>query len=99
VYRQLAAAAVLSLSLVAPASPDTVSVTVDSAHPAGRLPGDAVGLSFEMRELGIGNLDPGKGNIAQLFRTLGASNLRIAGNTLDRDTLWVPGATILLPGV
>src|SRR4051812_21183235 len=43
-----------------------------------------------MRELGIGNLDPAKGNMTQLFRTLGASNLRIGGNTLDRDTLWVP---------
>jgi hypothetical protein len=89
VFQQLAAAAVLSLSLVVPSTADAVG-SVDTAHPAGRLAGDAVGLSFEMRELGIGNLDPGKGNIAQLFRTLGPSNLRIAGNTLDRDTLWVP---------
>lgn len=88
-YQQLAAAAVLSLSLVAPSTADTVG-RLDTAHPAGRLSGDAVGLSFEMRELGIGNLDPAKGNITQLFRTLGPSNLRIAGNTLDRDTLWVP---------
>lgn len=69
---------------------DAATVTVDSAHPAGRLAADAVGLSFEMRELGIGNLDPSKGNMTQLLRTLGASNLRIGGNTLDRDTLWVP---------
>jgi hypothetical protein len=68
----------------------TATVTVDGAHPAGRLAADAVGLSFEMRELGIGNLDPARGNMAQLMRTLGASNLRIGGNTLDRDTLWVP---------
>ena len=69
---------------------DTAVITVDAAHPAGRLASDAVGLSFEMRELGIGNLDPAKGNVAALFKTLGPSNLRIAGNTLDRDTLWVP---------
>jgi hypothetical protein len=69
---------------------DTAVITVDAAHPAGRLAPDAVGLSFEMRELGIGNLDPAKGNVAALFKTLGPSNLRIAGNTLDRDTLWVP---------
>jgi hypothetical protein len=71
-------------------APDPITITVDSAHPAGRLPADFVGLSFEMRELGIGNLDPAKGNTAALLRTLGPSNLRIAGNTLDRDTLWVP---------
>ena len=69
---------------------DAAAVVVDSGHPAGRLAADAVGLSFEMRELGIGNLDAGKGNMTQLLRTLGPSNLRIGGNTLDRDTLWVP---------
>ena len=69
---------------------DGATLTVDAAHPAGRLAADAVGLSFEMRELGIGNLDPDRGNMTQLMRTLGASNLRIGGNTLDRDTLWVP---------
>ncbi|WP_436531702.1 hypothetical protein [Actinoplanes sp. HUAS TT8] len=75
----------------APASAATpITVIVDAAHPAGRLAADAVGLSFEMRELGIGNLDPARGNMTQLMRTLGAGNLRIGGNTLDRDTLWVP---------
>jgi hypothetical protein len=88
-----AAGSLLVLSLATPATAaatDTATVTVDVAHPAGTLAADAVGLSFEMRELGIGNLDPDKGNVAQLFKTLGVSNLRIAGNTLDRDTLWVP---------
>jgi hypothetical protein len=68
----------------------TATITIDAAHPSGRLPSDFVGLSFEMRELGIGNLDPAKGNAAALFKTLGRSNVRISGNTLDRDTLWVP---------
>jgi hypothetical protein len=85
------ATAALALSPTPTAvAPDPVSITVDTLHPAGRLPADFVGLSFEMRELGIGNLDPAKGNTAALLRTLGPSNLRIAGNTLDRDTLWVP---------
>jgi hypothetical protein len=96
-------AAALLVFAIAPAAPaaattdtgtaataDTATITVDAAHPAGRLAADAVGLSFEMRELGIGNLDPDRGNVAQMFKTLGVSNLRIAGNTLDRDTLWVP---------
>jgi hypothetical protein len=86
----------LSVALIASGQPavaaeatSTATITID-AHPAGRLPTDFVGLSFEMRELGIGNLDPGKGNVARMFTTLGRSNVRISGNTLDRDTLWVP---------
>jgi hypothetical protein len=74
----------------ASAAGSTATITIDGAHPGGRLPSDFVGLSFEMRELGIGNLDPAKGNVAAMFRTLGRSNIRISGNTLDRDTLWVP---------
>jgi hypothetical protein len=85
--------AILSLGIM-PAAPDLATITVDAAHPGGRLAADAVGLSFEMRELGIGNLDPDRGNVAQMFRTLGVSNLRIAGNTLDRDTLWVPAGQL-----
>jgi hypothetical protein len=66
------------------------TITVDPAHPFGRLPADFVGLSFEMRELGVGSFDARAGNLVQLFRTLGLGNIRISGNTLDRDTLWVP---------
>ncbi|AGZ40644.1 glycosyl hydrolase family 79 C-terminal domain-containing protein [Actinoplanes friuliensis] len=85
------ATAALALSPTPTAvTPDPVTITIDAAQSGGRLPADFVGLSFEMRELGIGNLDPAKGNTAALMRTLGPSNLRIAGNTLDRDTLWVP---------
>jgi hypothetical protein len=67
----------------------TATVTVDLANPGARLPRDLVGLSFEMRELGIGNLDARKGNMVQLFKTLGRSNVRISGNTLDRDGVWL----------
>ncbi|GAA2851622.1 hypothetical protein Acy02nite_35230 [Actinoplanes cyaneus] len=93
VYRKAAALAVALFTIATPVPARvaaTATITVDTAHPAGRLAADAVGLSFEIRELGIGNLDPAKGNMTQLLRTLGASNLRIGGNTLDRDTLWVP---------
>jgi hypothetical protein len=75
----------------APAAPASqATITIDDAHPGGRLPGDFVGLSYEERELGVGSFDAGKGNLVNLFRTLGRSNVRISGNTLDRDTLWVP---------
>src|SRR6476661_7988702 len=70
------------------AAPSTASITVDTAHPGGSLAADFVGLSFEMRELGVGSFDPKAGNLAQLFKTLGTSNIRIGGNTVDRDTLW-----------
>jgi hypothetical protein len=78
---------------VADPTTDVATISIDSAHPTGRLAQDAVGLSFEVRELGIGNLDPNRGNVLQMFRTLGPSNVRIGGNTLDRDTLWIPRGT------
>jgi hypothetical protein len=86
--------AVLGLT-AGPAQASSATLVVDLAHPAGRLPADLVGLSFEMRELGIGNLDARKGNLAQLFKTLGRSNVRIAGNTLDRDGVWLPAGQAL----
>jgi hypothetical protein len=85
-------AGVLQTAATAPvrAAGTEASIEVDRLHPAGRLPSDFVGLSFEMRELGVGNLGASTGNLPALFRTLGRSNIRISGNTLDRDTLWVP---------
>jgi hypothetical protein len=89
----VAAVAVLAFTMgtgVPAFADETTAVTVDSGHPAGRLAADFVGLSFEMRELGVGNLGGYQGNLVALMRNLGRSNIRISGNTLDRDTLWVP---------
>jgi hypothetical protein len=98
----LALVATLSHVPAAAAAPVTATaaaagatITVGLQRPAGRLPADLVGLSFEMRELGVGNLDARKGNMAQLFRTLGPSNVRISGNTLDRDGIWLPAGQSL----
>src|SRR5690348_3764227 len=92
--RRVLLSAVAALALVAPAVPaladDTVTIAVDTAHPGGRLAADAVGLSYEERELGTGGFQARTGNLAALLRGLGRGNLRISGNTLDRDTLWVP---------
>src|SRR5205085_686978 len=74
------------------------TIAVDRAHPFGALPRDFVGLSYEMRELSAlcttgdctGNFDARQGNLTALYHNLGRSNVRIAGNQLDRDTLWVP---------
>ena len=84
------AAVIPDTSAAAPAASAQVTLTVDTAHPYGALPRDFVGLSYEMRELGVGNFDAGAGNLVNLLRTLGPGNLRIGGNTLDRDTLWEP---------
>lgn len=81
-----------------PATADSTTISVDTTQSGNRLPSDFVGLSYELRELSaacttldcIGNFDGRQGNLVALFRTLGASNLRISGNQLDRDTLWVP---------
>jgi len=87
------------LTAATPARADgTTTIAVDAAHPAGRLPADFVGLSYEMRELSAlctsgvcpGGFDATRGNLTALLRNLGRGNVRIAGNQLDRDTLWVP---------
>ncbi|HEY3632219.1 MAG TPA: glycosyl hydrolase family 79 C-terminal domain-containing protein [Jatrophihabitantaceae bacterium] len=95
------AAGLLTLMVAVPArgtTDATTTISVDTAQAGNRLPADFVGLSYEMRELSascttldcIGNFDGRSGNLAALFKTLGVSNLRISGNQLDRDTLWVP---------
>ncbi len=100
----VAAAAVLVMAGQAVAGPagagvPPTTITVDRAHPFGELPSDFVGLSYEMRELStlcttpgdcVGNFDAPHGNLVALYHNLGRLNVRIGGNQLDRDTLWVP---------
>ena len=94
----LAATGLAATAAPASAAEAATRVTVDRVHPLGRLPADFVGLSYEMRELAswcttgdcTGNFDARKGNLVALYKTLGRSNVRIGGNQLDRDTLWVP---------
>jgi hypothetical protein len=87
----IAGTAAPAMAATAPGSTATLTV---SGAPQGRLASDFVGLSFEMRELGTGGFDARKGNLVNLFRTLShGSSLRISGNTLDRDTLWLPTGT------
>jgi hypothetical protein len=86
----LLGAALGQVASAAPARLAPTTITVDTTKPFGALPRDFVGLSYEIRELSMGSFDGTKGNLVQLFKTLGVSNVRIGGNTLDRDTLWVP---------
>jgi hypothetical protein len=97
----MAVVAVLAtVAVAAPAGADAprTTIAIDRTHPFGELPADFVGLSYEMRELStmcttgdcVGNFDARQGNLVALYRNLGRGNVRIGGNQLDRDTLWVP---------
>src|SRR5947207_4428075 len=102
-FPTVAVAVVLAVSggaaVASAADTPSTTIAVDRAHPSGNLPSDFVGLSYEMRELSTmctngfcpGNFDASQGNLVALLRNLGRSNVRIGGNQLDRDTLWVPG--------
>jgi hypothetical protein len=80
-----------ALAAPEPAAVSQATITVGT-QASGRLPSDFIGLSYEMRELSMGSFDASRGNLVAVYRTLGrnSSNIRISGNTLDRDTLWIP---------
>jgi hypothetical protein len=78
------------LLMMALAGASETTIEVDEANPLGPMRADFVGLSYEMNELSMGRFDAKAGNLVRLFRNLGKSNVRIGGNVLDRDSLWVP---------
>src|ERR1700749_4089702 len=67
----LAAATVVSVPFAAHiAAAATVPVTVDPNHPAGQLPSDFLGLSYEESIVAGTALDSTKGNLGHLLDTL-----------------------------
>lgn len=94
---RLLVSALFALGLTArtaPAEP-LVTVTLDTAHPGARIPSDFSGLSFEVAQLLPGPnhshyFRPGNRALLGLFRTLGIRNLRLGGNTSDRDAKQLP---------
>jgi hypothetical protein len=87
----LAAAGLLSVPSAAHAAA-AVSVTVDPNHPAGQLPSDFLGLSYEESIVAGTALDSTKGNLAHLLDTLTPNgHLRFGGNSMDNSTWWQPG--------
>ena len=69
----------------------TATVTVDLSQTSGNLAPDFVGLSYEASRLPTTAFDPTQGNLAALLRTLNfRGNIRIGGNTVDRETFWQP---------
>lgn len=72
------------------------TVAVDTKHPGAAVPADFVGLSFEASQLlpnanGVRYFRPDNRPLIKLFHTLGVRNLRIGGNTSDRDAKQLPG--------
>jgi hypothetical protein len=73
-------------------TPVSVSVT---AHPLGAaVPGNFLGLSFEMRSLPTIAGYATRGNLVALLRSLGSGVLRFGGISADEQVAWVgPGGT------
>jgi hypothetical protein len=67
-----------------------VTVSVDTKHPGAAISPDFTGLSFELTQLmpgpdGLRYFRPDNTRLIDLFRTLGIRNLRVGGNTADRN--------------
>lgn len=72
-----------------------VTITLDLQHSGAEVGPDFPGLSFEVslllpNEDGIRYFRPDNLPLIQLFHTLGIKNLRIGGNTSDRDVRKLP---------
>ena len=78
------------------AANSAVTVIVETRKPGETIPQDFAGLSFETlltlpNEAGIRYFRPDNLPLLKLFGTLGIRNLRIGGNTGDRDARKLPG--------
>src|SRR5580658_6738856 len=77
------------------AAEPTVNITLDPQHPGAAIAPDFSGLSFETSVLlpgegGVHYFRPDNLPLINLFHTLGIKNLRIGGNTGDRDVRHLP---------
>ncbi len=83
-------------AVAANAAASPVTITLDAQHPGAAIAPDFSGLSFEVsillpNENGVRYFRPDNLPLIQLFHTLGIKNLRIGGNTSDRDVRQLPG--------
>ncbi|MGH7952007.1 MAG: hypothetical protein ACREFE_08830 [Limisphaerales bacterium] len=73
-----------------------ITLAVDAKNSGASIPSDFSGLSFEMSQLlpnanGVHYFRADNQPLIRLFHTLGIKNLRIGGNTSDRDAKKLPG--------
>ena len=89
------AAGIILVSVTARPADAPVTVTLDPSKPGKTIPPDFTGLSFEINLLnanaeGVHYFRPDNTNLITLFNTLGIKNLRVGGNTSDRDVRRLP---------
>ena len=91
----LVLAAAVFIATAATAEESAVTVSVDVKNPGAAIAPDFSGLSFEVsilppNENGVRYFRPDNLPLINLFHTLGIKNLRIGGNTSDRDARKLP---------
>ncbi|HUA65261.1 MAG TPA: hypothetical protein VME24_05400 [Alphaproteobacteria bacterium] len=67
-----------------------LTISIDTSHPGAAISSDFTGLSFELTQLmpgpdGLRYFRPDNTRLITLFKTLGIKNLRVGGNTSDRN--------------
>jgi hypothetical protein len=72
-----------------------ITISVDAQHPGAAIPPEFPGLSFEITQLlpdasGVRYFRPDNQPLITLFQTLGIKNLRVGGNTSDRNAHTLP---------
>ena len=76
--------------ITAKSAQSPLTISVDTSHPGAAISPDFTGLSFELTQLmpgpdGNRYFRPDNTRLINLFRTLGIKNLRVGGNTADRN--------------
>ncbi|HEV2319925.1 MAG TPA: hypothetical protein VGV18_09255 [Verrucomicrobiae bacterium] len=80
---------VFALAIAASAQ-SPLSISLDTRHPGAAISRDFTGLSFELTQLlpgpdGLRYFRSDNSRLINLFQTLGVKNLRVGGNTADRN--------------
>lgn len=74
---------------------EPITVFVNSGNPGLKIPDNALGLSYETSVMlpdknGTYYFSPDNNSLIRLFKTLGISNLRIGGNSVDAANIPIP---------
>lgn len=78
-------------------APQRVAVWIDEAAPGPPIPGDFIGLSYEVKDLPLVASLSQRGNLVTLLRSFGTGVLRFGGVTADSQVAWLDPATAPLP--
>lgn len=70
-----------------------ISVSVDRSTAGATVPGDFLGLSFELSSLSRVASYAGSGDLVTMLRSLGRGVLRFGGASADTRVAWTDGAT------